>query len=76
VWPWLEDLQTRGLDTNQPTLLVLDGSKTKTLHADARRVWGDNAMIQRCQVHKRRNIKAHLAEKHRTELDRLLAVAY
>ena len=45
----LEDLQARGLDTSQPTLLVLDGSKA--LHAAARRVWGEGAVIQRCQVH-------------------------
>jgi putative transposase len=70
----LEDLQARGLDTAQPTLLVLDGSKA--LHAAAKRVWGEGAVIQRCQVHKRRNIKAHLAEKHHAELDRQLAAAY
>jgi putative transposase len=70
----LEDLQARGLDTSRPTLLVLDGSKA--LHAAARRVWGENAVIQRCQVHKRRNIKAHLPEKHHAELDRQLAAAY
>ena len=34
----LEDLQQRGLDTAQPTLLVLDSSKA--LHAAARRLWG------------------------------------
>jgi transposase-like protein len=70
----LEDLQSRGLDASQPTLLVLDGSKA--LHAAVKRVWGENAVIQRCQVHKRRNIRAHLAEKHHTELDRQLAAAY
>jgi putative transposase len=42
----LEDLRERGLDTTQPTLLVLDGSKA--LHAAARRIWGQNAVIQRC----------------------------
>jgi putative transposase len=70
----LEDLQARGLDTSQPTLLVLDGSKA--LHAAATRVWGDRAVIQRCQIHKRRNIKAHLPEKHHGELDRQLTAAY
>jgi transposase-like protein len=45
----LEDLQARGLDTSRPTLLVLDGSKAR--HAAVTRVWGDNAVIQRCQVH-------------------------
>jgi transposase-like protein len=70
----LEDLQARGLDTTRPTLLVLDGSKA--LHAAARRVWGENAVIQRCQIHKQRNIKAHLPEKHHAELDRQLSTAY
>ena len=45
----LEDLQARGLDTSRPVLLVLDGAKA--LHAAAKRVWGQNAVIQRCQVH-------------------------
>jgi transposase-like protein len=70
----LEDLQARGLDTSQPTLLVLDGSRA--LHAAAKRVWGPSAVIQRCQVHKRRNIKAHLPVRHHAELDRQLSAAY
>src|SRR5262249_48712255 len=70
----LEDLRERGLDTTKPTLLVLDGSKA--LHAAVKRVWGKHAVIQRCQVHKRRNIKAQLAEKHHAELDRQLSSAY
>ena len=70
----LEDLQQRGLDTAQPTLLVLDGSKA--LHAAARRLWGQNTVIQRCQVHKKRNVKAHVPEKHLPELDQRLGAAY
>jgi putative transposase len=70
----LEDLGQRGLDTSRPTLLVLDGSKA--LHAAAKRVWGKNAVIQRCQVHKKRNIKAHVPEKHWPELERRLSGAY
>ena len=70
----LEDLRERGLDTTQPTLLVLDGSKA--LHAAARRLWGQNAVIQRCQVHKKRNVKAHVPEKHQPELDQRLGAAY
>jgi len=45
----LEDLQARGLDASRPVLLVLDGARA--LHAAAKRVWGQNAVIQRCQVH-------------------------
>jgi putative transposase len=70
----LEDLQARGLDTSRPVLLVLDGAKA--LHAATKRVWGQNAVIQRCQVHKKRNVKAHVPEKHHAELDRRLSAAY
>ena len=70
----LEDLGQRGLDTTKPTLLVLDGSKA--LHAAAKRVWGKSAVIQRCQIHKKRNIKAHVPEKHWPELERRLSAAY
>jgi transposase-like protein len=70
----IEDLQERGLDTSEPTLLVLDGSKA--LHAAVKRVWGRNALIQRCQVHKKRNVREHLPEKHWEELSRQLHAAY
>jgi len=70
----LEDLRGRGLDAGRPTLFVLDGAKA--LHAAVTRVWGKNAVIQRCQIHKKRNITAHVPEKHRPELDRRLAEAY
>jgi putative transposase len=45
----LENLRKRGLETTRPTLLVLDGSKA--LYTATRRLWGQNAVIQRCQVH-------------------------
>jgi len=70
----LEDLQERGLDTSQPTLLVLDGAKA--LHAAVKRVWGKGALIQRCQVHKKRNVREHLPQKHWDELSRQLYAAY
>ena len=70
----LEDLVGRGLDAGRATLFVLDGSKA--LHSAVTRAWGKNAVIQRCQVHKRRNVKAHVAEKHWPELERRLSEAY
>jgi transposase-like protein len=70
----LEDLRGRGLETGRPTLFVLDGAKA--LHAAVTRVWDKNAVIQRCQVHKKRNIKAHVPEKHHAELERRLSEAY
>jgi putative transposase len=70
----LEELRERGLDTAQPILAVIDGSKA--LAAAVKRVWGEKAVVQRCQIHKRRNIEAHLPEKHHDELRRLWNVAW
>ena len=70
----LEELRERGLDTSQPILAVLDGSKA--LAAAVKRVWGEKARIQRCQIHKRRNVEAHLPDKHHDELRRLLHAAW
>lgn len=70
----LEELRERGLDTSQPILAVIDGSKA--LAAAVKRVWGEKARIQRCQIHKRRNVEAHLPDKHHDELRRLLHAAW
>ena len=70
----LEELQQRGLDPQRPTLFVLDGAKA--LVAGVKRVFGRHAIVQRCQVHKRRNVKAHLHDQHHPELERRLSEAY
>lgn len=70
----LEELRERGVRTDLPTLFVLDGAKA--LRAAVLRVWGKFAVIQRCQVHKRRNVEAHLPEQHHEELGRRLSAAY
>ena len=70
----LESLRERGVRTDVPTLFVLDGAKA--LQAAVKSVWGDNALVQRCQVHKKRNVKEHLAESHWPELSARLSEAY
>lgn len=70
----LEELRERGLKTDRPTLFVLDGAKA--LVAGVKRVFGRRAIVQRCQVHKRRNVKSHLHQQHHGELDRRLSEAY
>ncbi len=50
----LGDLMNRGLDLTEPRLYVLDGGKA--LHAAVKKYAGESAPIQRCQVHKRRNV--------------------
>ena len=70
----LEELRERGVATEAATLFVLDGAKA--LRAAVKRVWGRYAVVQRCQVHKQRNIKSYLAKCYWPELERWLAEAY
>ena len=70
----LSDLASRGLDFSVPRLYVLDGSKA--LLAAVRRHAGEAACIQRCQVHKRRNVLDHLPEQQRRAVKRKLQNAY
>jgi len=58
----LQDLVNRGLDTSRRLLFVLDGSKA--LSKAVRAHFGADALIQRCQIHKERNVLDHLPEKH------------
>ena len=51
----LEDLVDRGLDLQRRYLVVMDGSKA--LRAGVERVFGEQVEVQRCQIHKRRNVK-------------------
>lgn len=70
----VEDLCERGLCRDQATLLVLDGSKA--LRKAVLAAWGRYAIIQRCQIHKKRNIQAHVPERHWDEIRRRLNDAY
>jgi transposase-like protein len=70
----LSDLLERGLDFSTPRLYVLDGSKA--LHTAVRRHAGESAFLQRCQVHKRRNVVDHLPEEHKADVRRKLQNAY
>lgn len=69
-----EELRGRGLDTDAPTLFVLDGSKA--LRAAVKAVWGEQAVVQRCQVHKTRNVLEYLEEKHHEDIRNRMAEAY
>lgn len=56
------DLEQRGFDFQQTRRYVLDGAKA--LAARVKRRAGEAALIQRCQLHQRRNVLAHLPEQH------------
>jgi putative transposase len=70
----LRELVDRGLDTERPLLFVIDGSKA--LRAAIEQLFGSLALIQRCQVHKRRNLRDHLPEAMRPRIAQALHQAY
>ena len=70
----LSDLVSRGLDFTQPRLYVLDGGKA--LSAAAKKHAGECAAIQRCQVHKRRNVLDHLTDEQKPAVAKQLNAAY
>jgi putative transposase len=70
----LGDLVNRGLDFTEPRLYVLDGGRALT--AAVKKYAGEAAAIQRCQVHKRRNVLDHLTDEQKPAVARKLNVAY
>ena len=63
----LADLVARGLNGSDGLLIVIDGAKA--LSTAVRAVFGVSAAIQRCTVHKRRNVADHLPEAQRGWVD-------
>jgi putative transposase len=70
----LGDLMERGLDFTEPRLYVLDGGKALT--AAVKKHAGESAAIQRCQVHKRRNVLDHLTDEQKPSVAKKLNAAY
>ncbi len=70
----LGELINRGLDFSQPRLYVLDGGKA--LSTAVKKYAGASASIQRCQVHKRRNVLDHLSDEQKPPVARKLNAAY
>ena len=70
----LGDLVERGLDFSQPRLYILDGGKALT--AAVKKHAGESAAIQRCQVHKRRNVLDHLTDEQKPGVAKQLNAAY
>jgi putative transposase len=70
----LADLVARGLNTDGGLLVVIDGAKA--LATAVRKVFGDTAFIQRCTLHKRRNVRDHLPKDQQGWVDRKLAAAF
>jgi putative transposase len=70
----LEDLVGRGLSTDRPMLVVIDGAKALRKAVDD--VLGAETAVQRCTVHKKRNVLDLVPESERSRVSRRLSVAY
>ncbi len=69
----LVGLRERGLDVTRPMLVGLDGSKAlRKAVVDVL----DHPVIQRCQLHKIRNVKDHLPQRLRSSVGRRMTDAY
>jgi putative transposase len=70
----LGDLASRGLDFSEPRLYLLDGGKA--LSTAVKKYAGEAVAIQRCQVHKRRNVLDHLTDEQKPSVAKKLNAAY
>ena len=70
----LRDLVRRGLRADSGLLVVIDGAKA--LDTAVRAVFGSVALIQRCGVHKRKNVASHLPKEEQKWVDRRLVKAF
>lgn len=70
----LGNLRERGIRTDRSVLVTIDGSKA--LAKAVRDVFGACALIQRCQVHKKRNVLDQLPEKLQPQVKAAMTEAY
>ena len=71
---FLRSLVRRGLRTDRGLLCVIDGAKG--LRKAIQTVFGCQAVVQRCQWHKRENVVAYLPKSQQTTWRRRLQQAY
>jgi len=70
----IDDLVERGLDPGVPRLFIIDGAKA--LSRAIRRSFGRHTPIQRCQIHKARNIMERLPKPMHAAVRRVLRQAW
>jgi transposase-like protein len=66
----LREMIERGLGFDDGILIVIDGARG--LRKAVEEVFGDHAVVQRCQIHTMRNVLDHLAERERPTWKKLL----
>jgi transposase-like protein len=70
----LRDLVARGLDPERGRLFVIDGAPA--LISEIQKTFGSLAKIQRCQIHKLRNILGHLPDHLHANVTAVLREAW
>ena len=70
----IDNLIARGIDPAVPRLFIIDGAKA--LSKAIRRTFGQAAAVQRCQVHKARNIMERLPKSLHASVRRVLRQAW
>lgn len=70
----LENLVARGLDPQRQRLFVIDGSKA--LRSAINAVFGPHAAVQRCRVHKLRNVVERLPQEQQPQVRSLIRAAW
>jgi len=70
----LRDLVQRGLDPERARLFVIDGATA--LRAGIRKIFGGLGVVQRCQLHKQRNILGHLPDGMHESVKAILKEAW
>lgn len=70
----LEELIDRGLNTERPLLVVLDGSKA--LRRAVKDILGEDTPVQRCTVHKKRNVLEELPKQYHRQVSMRMTRAY
>jgi transposase-like protein len=70
----LQNLVRRNLDVQRSTLFVIDGSGA--LRKAIRTVFGEYALVQRCQVHKAKNVRDHLPKEMQQSVRKAMRDAY
>jgi len=70
----LEDLVARGLESERKLLVVLDGAKA--LRKAVQLVLGDQGLVQRCRIHKMRNVLDQLPEDKKAQVRWRLRTAW
>lgn len=68
------DLIARKLSITHPMIVVIDGSKA--LRSAVDQFFGEKAQVQRCQQHKRENVKKYLPDEYHAQYDRKIKAAY